>query len=148
MARTAPETPEYPTCVQCLHMGLDMPYPLAALEAAIGHPALVAFLLEWGGLEVGIPSRPVNPGTPHAAALDWLRREVGYGRWMVPRGPVSDRATAAWETLRRLRAGQSLTEIARAQTCHTRTISNRKTKFTRRGLLDHAAHDATKDKHP
>lgn len=129
-------------------MGVDMPYPLPELEAEIGHPALVAFLLEWGGHEVGIPSRRVKPGTPHAAALDWLRREVGYGRWMVPRGPVSDRAAAAWETLRRLRAGQSLTEIARAQTCHTRTISNRKTKFTRRGLLDPATQDTTKDKHP
>jgi len=129
-------------------MGLDMPYPLTALEAAIGPRALVAFLLEWGGHEASIQSRPVKPDAPHAAALDWLRREVGYGRWMVPRGPVSDRATAAWETLRRVRAGQSIKAIASAQNCHTRTVSNRKTKFTRLGLLDPAPHDTTKDKHP
>ena len=135
MADTPARNPDYPTFAECLEMGVYVPPMIGEIEAECGHAALVAFLLRWGGQEIHIAKTSAESGAPAAAVLNWLRSDIGYGRWAVPRALVSDRTVIRWHMLRRLRAGQTLSQVAHGVGCTTRSVSNRKTDFTRRGLL-------------
>ncbi|MCA8878609.1 MAG: hypothetical protein KDA73_01365 [Rhodobacteraceae bacterium] len=137
MTRDADPLSEIPTCAHCREMGLPVSDTLARLETELGHDTLRAFLAAKGGRLVVIPVRAVAnaDSDPIAAALDWLRRDVGYGRWEVPLGPMARRARLSWAILTRLRAGRSLATIAGELGCALRTVTNHKTRFTRRGVL-------------
>ena len=137
MSRDPGSASDFPTCADCRAMGFPVSGTLAALEAALGHDVLIAFLTAHGGRVTEIPARvPATPcGDPVALALDWLRREIGHGRWDVPLGPVAGNVRLAWAMLKRLRAGASLRMVAVELGCSGRTVSRRKTIFTRRGLL-------------
>ena len=116
-------------------MGFPVTDTLAALEAELGHDVLIAFLTAHGGRVVEIPRLAKPCDDPVARALDWLRREIGHGRWDVPLGPVAGNVRQAWTMLKRLRAGASLRMVAVELGCTGRAVSRRKTIFTRRGLL-------------
>ncbi|TDL83901.1 helix-turn-helix domain-containing protein [Meridianimarinicoccus aquatilis] len=135
MADTPARNPEYPTFDECLKMGVHIAPMIGRMEADCGHSVLVAFLLRWGGVELNIPKSAPDEKSPFATVLNWLRRDIGYGAWRVPRALVNDRTVLRWRMLHLLRAGQSLSEVARAVGCTARTVSYRKTDFTRRGLL-------------
>ena len=137
MSRDPGSASDFPTCADCRAMGFAVSGTLAALEADLGHDVLIAFLKAHGGRVTAIPARArATPcGDPVALAKDWLRRDIGHGRWDVPLGPVSGKARLAWAILTRLRAGGSLAGIAAELGCTGRAVSRRKTIFTRRGLL-------------
>lgn len=142
MTCATPSYPQFPTCAQCAAMGIYIPPVLHRLEARIGHPALVAFLLEKGGQEIGIPVKPLpsDDSDPVSQALEALRQDPGFGRWHVPQGPTSARAELAWGILCRLKAGIPYSRIATDLRCSVRTIGNRKSAFKRRGLLNAPQH--------
>ena len=137
MSRDPGSASDFPTCADCRAMGFAVSGTLAALEADLGHDVLIAFLTAHGGRVAEIPIRAaVAPcGDPVARAKDWLRREIGHGRWDVPLGPMAGNAQRAWAILTRLRSGASLAGIAAEIGCTTRNVSRQKTIFTRRGLL-------------
>jgi hypothetical protein len=145
MAQNTARHPDFPTCAECLEMGVYIPPMLARIECDVGHRALVAFLQRWGGQEVSIPKSAPDPDKPFAEVLDWLRSDLGFGRWNVPLGIVAARTLVRWQMLARLRAGQSLAQVAHATQCSTRSVSQRKTDFTRRGLLPAPAKALTKE---
>ena len=145
MAKHPARNPDYPTCAQCLEMGVYVSPMLALIERDVGHAALIDFLLRWGGQEVSIAKKLTGEDTLHADVFDWLHSDLGYGRWAVPRGLVGDRTVTRWHMLRRLRAGQSLAQVARAVGCTTRAVSQRKTDFMRRGLLPAPVKTLTKE---
>lgn len=137
MSRERIPLSDFPTCAQCREMGVPVSDTLARMEAALGHGVLVAFLVRHGGRDIEVPARApaTQPDDDVGRALEWLHRDLGAGRWNVPLGPSSARARFSFAVLRRLRAGRSLAGIAEELGCHTRTVTQRKTHFTRRGLL-------------
>lgn len=98
-----------------------------------GERAALALAAEWGGREIYIPQTLPSDHRlvrllGHAAATAIIR-ELGYGKLLVPLGPLppSNRNPTA---IRRLIAdGRSLADIATATGCHIRTVTKHRAKM-------------------
>lgn len=145
MEDTFARTPDYSTFDECLEMGCCVSPIIGQIENECGHAVLIAFLLRWGGLEFHITKTPSGDDAAFKPVTEWLRQDIGYGRWMVPRGLVSDRIVTRWRILSRLRAGQSLSQVARGVGCTIRAVSVRKAELIERGLLPAPAKATLKD---
>jgi hypothetical protein len=127
----------FPTCADCVRIGLYIPPFLRDMERDLGHDVLKAFLLAHGGRQLSLrqAAPDVTATDPFGRAEAWLRKAVGFGKITVPKGPAGRAARIAWTTYRMLCDGRSLTQIARATDCHMRSVSNRKKQFAALGLL-------------
>jgi len=132
-----------PTWAECGRIGLYVPDWLHEAGAELGSDVLRRFLLDHGGRELSLPSRELPPDAD--SVLDWMKRRFGWGKVLVPKGPLAHRSRIAWSIYRRLRDGRSLREIAEAVDLHVRTVSIHKQKLTRRGLLPAGGDTPTKE---
>lgn len=120
----------FPTCAECEAMGIPMPEMLSQMEAALGFDVFRSFLLKHSGQQLCIRVRPEGD-----AVQEWLNKNAGWGRIIIPRGPSKTTARAQWTALAMLREGRSLRETSRAVNVHHRTVSKWKTNFIDLGLL-------------
>lgn len=118
-------------------MGFDVSPWLERIENEFGHAALISFLLEKGGREIFVRRKnlPQPAGDSTQMILEWLRRELGAGKWVVPLGPIGVRARTAFGILRGLQDGKSLGQLAGELGLHLSTVSRWKSILRRRGLL-------------
>ncbi|MGR3503285.1 helix-turn-helix domain-containing protein [Pseudaestuariivita sp.] len=100
------------------------------MERDLGVQKVRAFLIERGGREFEVPSRPDPDPT-----REWLRRVMGKGRITVPKGPTSHAARQRLAILQNLREGRSISQTAFRVGCHLRTVRRRKVEFIERNLL-------------
>lgn len=125
-----------PSCADCAAMGIHVAGFLHDMEAAIGVDTLRDFLLTHGGREVLVPTgrkARSDPDTP-TSALDWLTRNVGWGRLTIPKGPVAHRARVSFTVLTMRRDGKSIDQIAVATGIHSRSVSIILKRLAERGL--------------
>lgn len=127
-----------PTCIQCDQIGLrEMPELLCEIEAEFGFDVLIAFLSINGGRQYCVKVMPTM-ATKQSDLWPlhlWLKQRLYGGKITVPMGNIALVTRVAWTIAVRLREGWSLSSIARAVGCDTRTVSMHKQRLTKIGWL-------------
>lgn len=133
-----PNTQEHalpiPTCSQCQAIGCAMPPLYVAMEQALGVDVFLNFVSKYGGREITIPTYK-RIGSETHPALRWLAEEVGWGKLVVPVGPIGRRARVRFAVYQALRDGQSLSQIAQKHAMHVRSIAGIKRRLVEAGAL-------------